>query len=255
MTPARKLALIGEQFALARQLHEAGVRLRNPAASPRDVLDSWGAMLLGAGLWASSRGDFPMEDMAPAEVLRLVARAFDALGVAYAIGGSWASSLYGEARMTRDANLAVEPFPGRERDLADQFGPEFYLSTAAAAEANRLRSTFNIIHTPTAFKVDVFVLKDDLYERTVISRRRAQATGETSEPPLQWVSPEDVILLKLRWFRAGGEVSSQQWVDVQGVLRTQAGRLDLVYLRQWAGAVGVDDLLTRALDEAGPSFA
>jgi hypothetical protein len=38
---------------------------------------------------------------------------------------------------------------------------------------------------------------------------------------------------------------------VLGVLKVQAGRLDLAYLQRRARELGVDDLLSRALDEAG----
>jgi len=58
-------------------------------------------------------------------------------------------------------------------------------------------------------------------------------------------SPEDTVLTKLEWYRMGGEVSDRQWRDVQGE------RLDLLYLRQWAAALGVADLLERALTAVG----
>ena len=37
--------------------------------------------------------------------LRKVIAVFDALGIEYAVGGSFASSFYGEARATRDVDL------------------------------------------------------------------------------------------------------------------------------------------------------
>jgi hypothetical protein len=52
----------------------------------------------------------------------------------------------------------------------------------------------------------------------------------------------------LLWFRKGGELSDQQWHDILGVMRVQAGRLDLGYLQEWAGELGVADLLRTALD-------
>jgi hypothetical protein len=63
-------------------------------------------------------------------------------------------------------------------------------------------------------------------------------------------SPEDVILSKLEWYRTGGEVSDRQWRDILGVLKTQAGRIDLDYLHEWAKELKVADLLKRALTEA-----
>jgi len=61
---------------------------------------------------------------------------------------------------------------------------------------------------------------------------------------------EDIILSKLEWDRMGGEISERQWRDIQGVLKTRAGELDLDYLRRWAKELRVSDLLERALTES-----
>jgi hypothetical protein len=60
----------------------------------------------------------------------------------------------------------------------------------------------------------------------------------------------DAVLAKLEWFRRGGASSERQWGDVVGLLRVRSGRLDLAYLARWAAALGVTDLLERALCEA-----
>jgi hypothetical protein len=62
---------------------------------------------------------------------------------------------------------------------------------------------------------------------------------------------EDTILAKLEWYRLGGDVSERQWCDVLGVMKVQADRLDLAYLRQWAAQLNISDLLERAIKEAG----
>ncbi len=48
----------------------------------------------------------------------------------------------------------------------------------------------------------------------------------------------------------GGEVSERQWRDVLGILKVQAGQLDMDYLHQWAKELKVGDLLERAIKEA-----
>jgi hypothetical protein len=76
---------------------------------------------------------------------------------------------------------------------------------------------------------------------------------EESDPPRYFflISPEDLILGKLDWYRQGGEISERQWNDVLGVLRVQQDNLDLAYLRRWAVELGLPELLQRALSESG----
>ncbi|MEZ4442242.1 MAG: hypothetical protein R3B72_24320 [Polyangiaceae bacterium] len=47
-----------------------------------------------------------------------------------------------------------------------------------------------------------------------------------------------------------GEVSERQWLDVLGVIQVQGERFDRGYAEEWAAKLGVDELLTRALNEA-----
>lgn len=65
------------------------------------------------------------------------------------------------------------------------------------------------------------------------------------------VSPEDIILNKLMWFRLGGGVSDRQWKDVLGVLKVQKNLLDKEYLQHWASELKVKDLLDKAFSQAG----
>ena len=176
--------------------------------------------------------------------------ALSRLGIPYALGGSWASCLFGQMRLTLDADLSLEPFPGQESALCACFGEDYYVSPDAVREAVRRRSSFNIIHLPSGFKVDCFVRKDRPFEQSVMARRRSYALPGQLGPPLQCVTPEDVVLLKLEWFRLGNEASERQWRDVLGVLQVQAGRLDDAYLDRWAADLGVADLLRRARQES-----
>ena len=60
-----------------------------------------------------------------------------------------------------------------------------------------------------------------------------------------------MIVNKLEWYEMGGQVSDRQWNDLLGILRRQGAKLDLVYLDRWAAALGVSNLLERALQEVG----
>jgi hypothetical protein len=49
----------------------------------------------------------------------------------------------------------------------------------------------------------------------------------------------------------GRQVSARQWNDILGILQKQKASLDLAYLDRWSAALGVSDLLERALVEVG----
>jgi hypothetical protein len=67
------------------------------------------------------------------------------------------------------------------------------------------------------------------------------------------IAPEDTILRKLQWYRAGGESSQQQWSDLRGVCKSAGRQLDIAYLRRWAAQLQIADLLEKLLAEFGPA--
>jgi len=185
------------------------------------------------------------------EALRVtaeVAKVLDRLGVTYCVGGSLASSLHGVPRSTQDADLAAALEPGHVEPLAAALQKSFYVASERIEDAVRRRSSFNVIHLETLFKVDVFCVGDEPHARLELQRR--QRFTVAADRVLEVASAEDTVLHKLIWYRKGGEVSDRQWGDLMGVLQVQGERLDLDYLRRWAEELKVLDLLERALREA-----
>ena len=173
------------------------------------------------------------------------------LQVPYYIGGSVASSVYGVARSTLDVDIVADLSPDAAGPLAELLRGTFYVDAEMIRDAVRRAATFNVIHLKTMIKIDVFVEKKDPYAKAVAGRV-IRDTIDDAEPEQSFllVSPEDIILNKLDWYRQGDFVSERQWRDVLGVIRVQAERLDRDYLRTWAERLRLTDLLDRAFSEA-----
>ncbi len=189
--------------------------------------------------------------MEPLELVGLMGRIFDSIDVPWVLGGSMASSIAGEPRSTMDIDMAVRLDLGGGRRFVDLVTPDFYVSLDMIRDAVARRSSFSILQYESMMKVDVFVLGDDLLDRRQMDRRRRVVL---MDPPglAVWVgSIEDQVLRKLRWFRMGHEVSDRQWRDVLGILTVQATAIDLEDVQHVASLLGLDDLLHRALIEAG----
>lgn len=185
--------------------------------------------------------------------LREVARVgaiLNQLGIRCALGGSMASSLLSIPRFTQDADLMVDLFAGREAELHDALGPDYYVSITAMSEANRLRRSFNIINMTTGFKLGLFVKRDRPFDRSALDRSVRMALPADQSQQIAVLTAEDVVVLKLEWYRLRDEVSDQQWRDIVTLLKVRASEIDLDYTRRAAVALGVEDLLDRALGQA-----
>jgi len=186
----------------------------------------------------------------PVEVTLKVTNVFEQLGVRYVISGSLASTLYGMVRTTQDSDIVAEMRAEHVQPFVAALKDEFYIDEEMIAESTRKHSSFNIIHRETMFKVDVFIPRPSPFLQSQLARAQTQTFFFETKLSAKFASPEDTVLSKIQWYRLGGEVSDRQWRDVLGVLKVRAGELDADYLRQWAGALHVGDLLERALKEA-----
>jgi hypothetical protein len=153
-------------------------------------------------------------------------------------------------RSTLDVDIVADMKLEHIQPLVAALSKEFYADDEMMRDAIEHHSSFNLIHYETAFKVDIFIRKLRPFDQMQLERRRKSVIATDPEESVWVVSPEDIILAKLEWYRMGGEVSDRQWRDILGVLKTRAGELDLAYLRKWAIELKIVDLLDRALKEA-----
>jgi hypothetical protein len=182
--------------------------------------------------------------------VRPVAEALDALGVPYYLTGSIASSAHGVARTSVDADIVAALDIAHIEPLIERLGSDYYIPVDRLRSAVPARSSCNLIHLATMFKIDIFVTKVRPFDREAARRTQPDTLDDTPDAPLVPIaSAEDTILAKLDWFGQGGEVFERQWGDVVGILKIRRDA-DRDYLRQWAMSLGVADLMERALADA-----
>jgi hypothetical protein len=185
----------------------------------------------------------------PIAVTLEITAALEKLGIVYLVGGSLASSVHGIPRSTQDIDLLVELPAAKIAALVAELTGRFYIDADMIHDAVRRRASFNVIHLPTMFKVDLFVSSDAPLLREEMARRQPFDLGE---PPrrVYVCSAEDIVIQKLDWFEKGSRISDRQWGDLVGVLEVRGAAVDRDYLRRWASSIGVSELLERALAEA-----
>jgi hypothetical protein len=190
--------------------------------------------------------------MAPAEAFDILRSALQQAGIRYAIGGSWASTAFGEPRFTNDVDIVAEVTQENLAVFLRHLPETFYADAEEALNAIRRGRPFNVIHMPTVLKFDLFPSSAFPLGSEELDRAISLEDTGLSKGPAWFVTPEDILLAKLYWFKLGGEVSEVQWRDIGGIVRGCSATLDRAYLERAASQLEVRDLLHRSLASAQP---
>ena len=142
------------------------------------------------------------------DVALRVAGALEQVGAGYFVGGSFASSLDGEPRATNDIDFVIDLKVGKFVDFVAALGTDFEVDVDMLKDAVLHGRSANIFYLPLVMKIDFFGHAHGPYDDSEFDRRRPVVVRE--DRAIFVKSPEDTILRKLLWFRAGGEVSDRQ---------------------------------------------
>lgn len=191
--------------------------------------------------------------MSQQELLKTVTDVLGHLRVSYMVTGSVVSSLQGEPRSTHDIDLVVALLPSAAARLAEAFPtPAYYIDVQSIRAAIRDGGMFNLLHVPSGDKVDFWLLTDEPYDRERFARRYEESTAWGLR--MFVTTPEDTIVMKLRWGQMSGG-SEKQFTDALRVFEIQQNVLDRTYIEKWVSQLGLTPLWNRLLAEAGPSLS
>jgi hypothetical protein len=183
------------------------------------------------------------------EAFGLLRRALEEAEVRYAVGGSWASTAFGDPRFTNGVDVLADMTESNVDRFLQGLTEEFYADAEDARRAIQFGRPFNTIHMPSVLKFDIFPARAFPLGLQELDRAIEVEGSGLSAEAIRFVTPEDILLAKLYWFQIGGGVSEVQWRDIQGLVRMRKSTLDLGYLRESGERLGVSEGLRKALGE------
>lgn len=181
------------------------------------------------------------------ELLKKVIKALEDAKLEYMVTGSVASSLQGEPRSTHDIDLVISVQKSAVKKLVKAFPPpDFHLDEDSILNAIDTKGMFNLINIREGDKVDFWILTNEPFDKSRFSRKYEE---EVMGIKMQVSTPEDTILMKLKWAKLSGG-SEKQFTDALRVYEVQSEKLDREYLESWARELNIESLWRRLLAEA-----
>ena len=169
-----------------------------------------------------------METIDPRNLLLKVVSILDNLGIDYFVTGGFAITVWGRIRTTNDIDMVIQLVEPQIKPLAEalrKISSYGYIDEETAAEAVRNNGEFNFIDPDTGYKVDFFVAKKEELSASEFRRKKTKTIlGER----IYFISPEDLILSKLRWYKISP--SSRHIEDIESILKISGDILDKKYL-------------------------
>jgi len=181
------------------------------------------------------------------DVFRKVQAALEAAGIPYMVTGSFASSIHGEPRASKDIDIVISPTPEKLIAFINQFpGDRYYAVKEDALEALAGGYMFNIIDFSSGWRIDFIFLKPRPFSQVEFSRRKEEDLGDLK---LTVATPEDVLIAKLEWAQMGQ--SGRQIEDAASIIRIKGDALDVQYVERWVKELNLDEQWKAARLRAG----
>jgi hypothetical protein len=145
---------------------------------------------------------------------------------------------YGQPRFTNDIDLVVQ-LKAEHLQKFEQLFPleDYYCPPPEVLRDEVVRNgSFNLIHQHSQIKIDVELMKPTEFYQSELARKRRVTLTQGFEANI--VSPEDLIIKKLDFYREGG--SEKHLVDIRGILAET--EIEQSYLQQWIEKFGLAEV-------------
>lgn len=185
----------------------------------------------------------------PRHLLKEIAKILKRLSIPYIVTGGMAVLVWGRPRFTADIDIIVELKSDDIDGLATSLktlSEAGYVDKETMQEALATNGEFNFIEAKTGVKVDFWILKKEPFDLSRLRRQRAKnILGEK----VYFISPEDLVLSKLKWYQISQ--SSRHLEDAESVLKISGKMIDVKYLKKWAKKLGgLETLLNKLMRKA-----
>lgn len=166
------------------------------------------------------------------DLLKKIATVLDSLKIPYAVTGGVAVTIWGRARYTADIDIIIDIAPQKLKQLITalyKIGDNIYLNIDDKTPLKTIKNNrgFNLIHPESGVKADFIIKKDDKLSKLELKRAvKKEVWGQK----IYFISPEDLILIKLKWYQDSN--STRHLEDVESILKIS--KVDLKYIKKWA---------------------
>jgi hypothetical protein len=170
-------------------------------------------------------------------VLKMI-DALEGCEISYMLVGSYSTSAYGIPRLTQDADFVIELGETSITELARRLAPAIRIDPQMSFETVTMTRRYIAEVVGTAFKIELFLLKDEPHSRERFRRRQLVRTLDRQV----WLpTPEDVIITKLHWALLANRSKDRD--DARDVIAVQGDTLDWDYVHRWCEEHGTRALL------------
>lgn len=183
------------------------------------------------------------------QFVSIIVEALHRLDIRYAIGGSLATSIYGEIHFTYSVDIAIQLTAEKILALVKIYEDlAWYVFPEGIEKAVQRGGEFQVIDGSSGLKADFYATPPALTPRQQRPLDRAQLRSLGYGDQRAWVmSPEDAVLYKLEWYLMGK--SEKHLRDISTVLTQLRETFDFAYMDQWVEEIHAHEIWEKAARE------